>query len=123
VEQTEVARCCDGLPTRLLACLLTLGVLGVELAGRIEDATGDVRRLNALLREFFESVAFSLVADGVCMLPVLRGGGFERLLGAEIRGQTPPLRQIRTPGDNPQQGWWTPGSGPSSEPPNRPSLR
>jgi hypothetical protein len=54
--------------------------LMAELAGRVEDSTGDVRRLNIALREFFECVELSQVEDGIEMLPVLSAQAFERLL-------------------------------------------
>jgi hypothetical protein len=92
--------------------------LRAELAGRMEDATGDIRRLNIALREFFESVELRHVDGGIEMLPVLSEQAFERLLrdtadsgsldawpAGHVSAETAPLRQIRASMHDPSQGW------------------
>src|SRR4051812_29742302 len=56
------------------------GGLQEELAGRVEDARGDLRRLNAAVREFFEEVRLRATADGVELLPVLSADAVARIL-------------------------------------------
>jgi DNA invertase Pin-like site-specific DNA recombinase len=51
-----------------------------ELAGRVQGAGGDVRRLNATVRDFFDRVELTHVDDGVRILPVLGSAAAERIL-------------------------------------------
>lgn len=54
--------------------------LSDELSGRVEQTSGDVRRTNVALREFFDAVELTITEEGVRMLPILSVGAVERIL-------------------------------------------
>ncbi len=54
--------------------------LSAELAGRVEGTKGDVKHLNAVVREFFAAVILTARDTGTLMVPVLSEAAAERLL-------------------------------------------
>jgi site-specific DNA recombinase len=54
--------------------------LSAELTGRVGATNGDVRRTNAVLRDFFAAVELTATDDGVRMLPVLSPAATARIL-------------------------------------------
>jgi DNA invertase Pin-like site-specific DNA recombinase len=62
-----------------------LGRLWAALGGQLQDARGDVERLNVTLREFFERfVVHREPAGGLRVVPVLSAEGIGRLIQSEI---------------------------------------
>jgi len=56
------------------------GALQGALAGRVADARGDVKRLNAAMRDYFEAVELRAVATGVEVRPLLSAQASARIL-------------------------------------------
>jgi len=54
--------------------------LSKELAGRTDAATGDARRTNLVLQDFFSAVKLTATPEGIRMLPVLSVTAVERIL-------------------------------------------
>ena len=54
------------------------------LSGRVADADGDVRRLNAAMRDYFQRVELRQVPEGVAVVPVLSASGIERVVRAVL---------------------------------------
>jgi hypothetical protein len=65
--------------------------LRAELAGRIEGARGDVKRLNAAVQEFFERVELEAVPEGVRIRPVLSAVATQRIV-ADVERWPHPMR-------------------------------
>ena len=102
------------------------GRLAAELDGHVKGAAGDVKRLNVILREYFDAVALAPTDGGVLVTPRLAWEAVERIATGEIApprmeyvakslrpptvvatgGEriTPPLRAIRA-SENAQPPW------------------
>jgi site-specific DNA recombinase len=72
-----------------------------EIAGRVESARGDVKRLNAVLRDTFDSIMLTASDEGVEIGPVLNRATVERVLAREglgerlaVLGQAPTLAEL-----------------------------
>jgi hypothetical protein len=85
-----------------------------ELSGRVNSAT-DMKRLNAVVREFFSEVVLTATDNGVLVAPYLHADAVERVLGERGLasdadgfpddlniGHPPPLRALHAPSDNPR---------------------
>jgi len=85
-----------------------------ELSGRVNSAT-DMKRLNAVIKEFFSEVVLVASDNGVLIAPYLHADAVERVLGERGLapdadgfpdglniGHPPPLRALRTPSGNPR---------------------
>lgn len=63
--------------------------LRAEIAGRVEGARGDVKRLNVAMREFFDRVELTAVEEGIRILPVISDAAVKRIAGDERIVESP----------------------------------
>jgi hypothetical protein len=72
-----------------------LGRVWEALSGSVDGAQGDIRKLNAALREWFDEFGLHRTADGLEVVPVMSAQAIARLL----RQNLPPAARVEVNGD------------------------